>query len=272
MTNASKFRCIGFLPFVLFGSNVVAEPPMQTPAENMHAPSPIAPTPVIAPLALAPAGLVRINRVEPTIAVDLRYATTRNFTFRALYPPDMPALARPSVARRLAAAQTFLRQRGYGLKIWDAYRPKAAQEELWRLLPNNKYVANPADGVGSLHTWGVAIDATLVDSEGREMEMPTDFDAFTPAAMMHYKGGDPVVRAHLFILQKAMGRAGFYGFSKEWWHFVSRDWKQYQTVPEIQFATPLQPLPTETPLPGQTPTSSAATEDAAPAKAKDPSR
>lgn len=176
--------------------------------------------------------LVNVNSVDPTILVELRYATSHNFTKRALYPPGMVALVRPSVAHRLAIAQSFLRERGYGLKIWDAYRPKAAHQQLWQISQNKSFVANPEDRIGSLHTWGVAIDATLVDAKGYDLAMPTDFDVFTLGASMHYRGTDMDVRAHLRILQRAMGRAGFLGMGMEWWHFVAPDWKRYGPVPE----------------------------------------
>ena len=174
--------------------------------------------------------LVDLRLVDPTIVIELRYATTRNIMGRPLYPPDMPALVRPSVAAKLIKAQSELQPRGYRLKIWDAYRPKAAHDQLWQLYPNRKYVGNPTDGVGSLHTWGVAVDATLVDEKGRDVQMPTDFDEFTPAAMLHYTGRDPFVKGHLVTLQRAMARAGFLGMRTEWWHFISKGWTKYRPI------------------------------------------
>ena len=177
--------------------------------------------------------LVDVRAFDPTIAVELRYAGTRNIAGRALYPPDLPPLVRPSVARKLAIAQGLLRERGYGLKIWDAYRPPAAHAELWKLSPNRKYVADPKTG-GSLHTRGVAVDATLVDLEGRELAMPTEFDEFKPAATLYYAGSDQLVRRNLRFLQAALARAGFYGLRTEWWHFVVKDWNKYDSVEEIE--------------------------------------
>jgi zinc D-Ala-D-Ala dipeptidase len=169
--------------------------------------------------------------------VDLRYAGGRNIAGRPLYPPTMPALVRPSVAQRLLRAQAYLQANHYGLKIWDAYRPPLAQLQLWHLLPNNAYVADPTDGRGSLHSWGVAVDATLVDEHGKELAMPTDFDAFTAAANLRYKGNDPEVHFHLRLLQTAMRRGGFYGLRTEWWHFIAYDWKKYGAVQEIKFSS-----------------------------------
>jgi D-alanyl-D-alanine dipeptidase len=177
---------------------------------------------------------VDIKRVDPTILIDLRYASPNNFTHRPLYPPGMPAMVRFSVAQRLAFAQKYLKAHGYGLKIWDAYRPRTAQQQLWEATRNNSYVADPKEGIGSMHTRGAAVDATLVNRAGREVAMPTEFDNFTPAAMLYYQGPNPVVRSNLNLLQKAMARAGFYGLRTEWWHFCAGDWTTYPPVPEIQ--------------------------------------
>ena len=92
--------------------------------------------------------------------------------------------------------------------------------------------ANPEIGVGSLHSWGVAVDATLTDACNHLVRMPTDFDELTPAAMLHYQGTDPIVRSHLALLQKAMGRSGFYGLHTEWWHFSISNWEKY--VPAVE--------------------------------------
>ena len=177
---------------------------------------------------------VDVRSVDPTIVIDLRYASPNNFTHRPLYPSGMPAMVRFSVAQRLAVAQKFLKTNGYGLKVWDAYRPKAAQAKLWEAIRNNSYVADPKEGIGSMHTRGAAVDVTLVDRSGREVAMPTDFDNFTPAAMLYYQGSNPLVRSNLKMLQKAMARAGFYGLRTEWWHFCAGDWTTYPPVPEIQ--------------------------------------
>jgi D-alanyl-D-alanine dipeptidase len=178
--------------------------------------------------------LIDIKSVDPTIVVELRYATAANVTGHALYPADIPALVRPTTAGRLAKAQQFLRQRGYGLKIWDAYRPLAAQMELWGKTHDGSFVADPLTGNGSLHTWGVAVDATLVDQDGREVAMPSGFDEFTLAARLHYHGDDPLVQRHLKLLQAAMRHGGFYGMRTEWWHFVAYDWKKYAPIREAK--------------------------------------
>ena len=183
-----------------------------------------------------PGEFVDIKRVDSSIVIDLRYASPNNVTGRPLYPPGTPALVRASVAERLVVAQKYLKEKGYGLKIWDAYRSRATQMKLWQTTQNRSYVANPSEGVGSMHIRGAAVDATLVDASGQEVPMPTDFDSFTPAALIEYQGRDLTVRANLKLLQKAMAHGGFYGLRTEWWHFCVPDWKRYPPVPELKFA------------------------------------
>src|SRR6266436_7581626 len=178
--------------------------------------------------------LVDITQVDPTIVIDLRYATEHNVTGCALYPPTMRALILPSVAQQLSGAQKFLRQYGYGLKIWDAYRPKEAQLLLWQLTGKSDYIADPENGFGSMHSWGVSVDATLVDVWGRSVTMPTDFDEFSPAATMYYQGIDPLVSVHLRLLQIAMAGNNFYGLRIEWWHFITADWRKYMPCQEAK--------------------------------------
>jgi len=171
--------------------------------------------------------LVDIRSVDPTIIVELRYAGRNNLVGHPLYPKGTCALARPEVASGLAKAQAFLRRYQFGLKIWDAYRPATVQEKLWQLSHNSDYVANPETGVGSLHSWGVAIDVTLIDTWNRPVRMPSDFDDFTPAAMWRYLGPHPDVRAHVHLLQNAMRKGGFWGLRTEWWHFTIAHWQKY---------------------------------------------
>jgi len=170
---------------------------------------------------------VDIQSVNPTIVVELRYAGIKNFVNHPLYPQGTRALARPEVAAALTKAQTTLRRYQYGLKIWDAYRPVSVQTKLWEASRNSDHVANPELGVGSLHSWGVAIDATLVDSWNRPVSMPSDFDDFTPAAMWRYTGSSFEVHRHLRLLHWAMDRAGFWGMRTEWWHYTISDWKKF---------------------------------------------
>lgn len=180
--------------------------------------------------------LVDITTVDPTIVIELRYAGSHNIAGHPLYPPGMRPLVRPEVAQRLRAAQKFLHRYNYCLKIWDAYRPRTVQVELWKASPKNDFVADPNAGAGSLHSWGLAVDATLTDTWHRPIVMPTDFDDFTPAAMWKYQGTDLSIRAHLFTLQVAMRDAGFYGLRSEWWHFTLEDWEKFMPREEVKRA------------------------------------
>jgi D-alanyl-D-alanine dipeptidase len=178
--------------------------------------------------------LLDIQSVDPSIVIELRYASRNNLTGHALYPPGTRALVRPEVGHRLAIAQRFLRRRAHGLKIWDAYRPRSTQVQLWRAAPANDYIADPETVNGSLHEWGVAVDATLVNSRSHPVMMPTDFDDFTPAAMLIYCGANRYIRSNLALLQAAMGAAGFYGQRREWWHFIAPDWKKHVPDPDLK--------------------------------------
>jgi D-alanyl-D-alanine dipeptidase len=180
--------------------------------------------------------LVDIRTVDPTIVIELRYAGPHNIAGRPLYAYGMRPLVRPEVAQRLRAAQKFLHRYNYCLKIWDAYRPRSVQVELWKASRSNDFVADPNAGAGSLHSWGLAVDATITDTWHRPIAMPTDFDDFTPAAMWKYTGTDPSIRAHLYTLQVAMRDAGFYGLRTEWWHFTMDDWQKFLPPEEAKRA------------------------------------
>jgi D-alanyl-D-alanine dipeptidase len=173
--------------------------------------------------------MVNLARGCPAIRIGLRYASERNLTGKPIYPPNALCFVRQSVALRLQRAQDELHAKGFGLKIWDAYRPDWAQKILWQAVPNPDFLQPPGQAP-SMHTHGVAVDVTLVTLDGRELQMPSDFDDFTPAAGMFYKGGDAVIARHLRILQTAMGHAGFLGMHTEWWHFVARDFENSKPV------------------------------------------
>ena len=170
--------------------------------------------------------LVEIKKYDRSIVIEERYATPRNCMGAPVYPADFPCLTRPETALRLHLVQQMLYIWGYRLKIWDAYRPQSAQNVLWKRWAKHGFVANPDEGPGSLHTWGLAVDATMIDLIGRDVSMPSDFDVFTVDASATYQGRDEKAAFHLHLLQSAMGAAGFEGLSTEWWHFVVKDWAQ----------------------------------------------
>ena len=122
------------------------------------------------------ADLVDIKEVNPRIMVDMKYATEENFTKKKLYDSNTCFL-RKSTAVKLDAVQKELEGMNLGLKVWDCYRPLAAQRTLWQILPDERYVANPEKG--SRHNRASSVDVTLVDSQGKELPMPTGFDDFS---------------------------------------------------------------------------------------------
>jgi len=166
--------------------------------------------------------MVDVAKACPGICVEMRYATDRNLAGKTIYPLRARALIRKSVAKRLQHAQDALRTQGFGLKIWDAYRPAWAQNLLWKAAPNAEFLADPARG-GSFHTWGVSVDVTLVDLQGREQKMATDFDDLSEASKSTYVGSNSGVAARMKVLRAAMLSAGFNGIRDEWWHFTAQD-------------------------------------------------
>lgn len=164
-----------------------------------------------------------VLEVDPRLCVELRYAGTRHPFGLPMYPLDR-AFLRESVAIRLARANALLRPSGLRLKVWDAYRPLRVQARMWQMCPNPEFIAPPSRG--SHHNRGAAVDVTLVDVFGHDVEMPTDFDDFTEAARSDAPGPSMAVK-HREILRRAMLSAGFQGISSEWWHFVDPFWRSY---------------------------------------------
>lgn len=181
---------------------------------------------------LAKAGLIEVREVDASIAIDLRYTRESVIARRPLYQPNMKALLRPETAVRLRRANDYVKQYGYRIKIWDAYRPPAAQLILWEASGyDDRFVANPYSKP-SQHSCGTAVDVTLVTKSGDEVKMPTGFDSFTPEAAAGYRHPDPEVSKRKQILQQAMTKAGFYPLPNEWWHFTDRRYKAYpDTIP-----------------------------------------
>jgi len=182
---------------------------------------------LIPSLKIEDADLVDIHSVNPRILLDIRYATTNNFTKQKIY--DSPkCYARKHVARKLDAVQKELEHCGLGLKIWDAYRPLSAQWKLWAIMPDTNYVADPEKG--SRHNRGCAVDVTLVDKNGNELLMPTEFDTFTEHAHRDYMDLPQEVIKNRQLLEDIMVHHGFIGMPTEWWHFDDVDWEKYSIL------------------------------------------
>lgn len=173
-------------------------------------------------------GLVDVRKFIPGIGIDLRYATADNVTGQPVYPARMPCLLRMETAEKLKQAQAILRAQGYGLRIWDAYRPPESQEALHKAGSSTGMFLSPNTG-WSRHCGGIAVDLTLVNARGQEQRMPTGFDQDFAHASVNYTGNDPVVKQNLQILKAAMKQAGFIQLESEWWHF---DDAEYLTDPQ----------------------------------------
>lgn len=181
--------------------------------------------------------LVDAATVVEDLALDLRYATEDNFLKKKVYPDTARCLLLPESARKLKAAADALRPKGYRLKVYDCYRPRAVQWEMWKIMPVPGYVADPRKG--SNHNRGGAVDLTLVTLDGQEVEMPTAFDTFTPAAHHGYAGGTEASRRHREVLREAMLGAGFTPNRMEWWHYDLPDAKS-RPVLDVPFTTEKQ--------------------------------
>ncbi len=180
------------------------------------------------------ADLVEPTSLDPTIRLDLRYATDRNFTGVAVYP-EARCLLRRDVAERLARVQARLRAEGKGLLVWDCYRPFSVQERFFALVPDERYVAKPVRSEGrpvqgSKHNRGAAVDVTLVDAAGTPLPMPTDFDDFSARAHRDAVEATPEALANRATLEAAMVAQGFAPLPTEWWHFDGPGWERYELL------------------------------------------
>jgi len=171
--------------------------------------------------------LVELIKLDPTIKLDIRYATDNNFMSTPLYSQARAFLQRPA-AQALLRAHRALRKQGYGLLIHDGYRPWFVTKMFWDATPDDKkiFVADPAKG--SRHNRGCAVDLTLYDLKtGEAVEMPSGYDEMTKRAYADYPGGTDEQRDRRAILRRAMEKEGFKVNPEEWWHFDYKDWGKY---------------------------------------------
>lgn len=170
---------------------------------------------------------VLVKKYIPDIYVELRYATENNFTGVKIYD-FTEAYLRYGTVKKLAQVQKELKQQGYSLKIWDAYRPFEAQQKLWEVYPDPNYVANPANGMRR-HNLGGTVDITMVAADGSIIPMPTEFDDFSLKADRNYSDIDNEEAVkNVMILQTAMENNGFTGYQGEWWDYSDTD--EYEEV------------------------------------------
>lgn len=170
---------------------------------------------------------VLVKKYIPDIYVELMYATDNNFTGVRIYD-FTDAYLRYGTVKKLANVQKELKEQGYSLKIWDAYRPFEAQQKLWEVYPDPNYVANPADGMKK-HNLGGTVDITMVAADGSIIPMPTEFDDFSLKADRNYSDIDNEEAVNnVMILQNAMENNGFTGYQGEWWDYS--DTVEYEVV------------------------------------------
>lgn len=172
--------------------------------------------------------LVDVQTINSNILVELRYATTNNFTGEAIYDFDKCYL-QLEVAQALSKVERELESMGLRLKIWDGYRPPKAQQKLWDLVQDERYVSNPK-GSSATHLRGTAVDLTIVYKNGQEITMPTDFDDFSEKAHRSYMDLPHEVIDNRSLLELVMLENGFIGTPTEWWHFDYDGWENYDIV------------------------------------------
>ena len=172
--------------------------------------------------------LVELVALEPSIRLDIRYATANNVTGKVLYSQPRAFLVNVA-AQALVRAHKRAEADGFGLTIFDAYRPLRVTKALWEATPpgpKRNYVANPKRG--SKHNRGCAVDLTLHHlANGAEVNMPSGYDEFTTRAHRDFLDAPADALHHRAILQLAMEDAGFRGASNEWWHFDFNGWQDY---------------------------------------------
>ena len=176
---------------------------------------------------LRPADLVELTVLESGIRLDIRYARSDNFLGRPVYREARAFLQRPA-AEAVARVHRKLAERGFGLMVFDGYRPWAVTKAFWDATPDDKklFVANPARG--SRHNRGCSVDLTLyhLDS-GKAVDLGSGYDEFSPRSYATWEGGTKEQLDGRDLLRGAMEREGFFVYPWEWWHFDFKDWRDY---------------------------------------------
>ena len=173
---------------------------------------------------------------QPHIRLALAYGTSHNFTGQKIYETSRCYL-RDEAYECFLKASDLAQNMGYGIKVFDAFRPAEAQKKLWEFCPNPLYVTNPQRG--SPHTRGIAIDLTLTDSKGNDVDMGTPFDDFT--SLSHHRSTEvsPAAQRHRFLLLGLMTAAGFDFYENEWWHYQLHQASAYPLLEDKDAPFPL---------------------------------
>jgi len=181
------------------------------------------------------ADLVELIALDKTIKLDVRYARTDNFVGKIVYAEARAFMQRPA-AEAVVRVHRKLKKKGYGLIIFDGYRPWSVTKLFWEVTPEDKrkFVANPQ--TGSRHNRGCAVDLSMFDLKtGKLVEMPTDFDDFTDKANPNYEGATRAQKKNRDVLRRMMEGEGFTVNRNEWWHFDYKDWEKY-AIYDIAFS------------------------------------
>ena len=216
-TSENKYlilRTLGSFAAIVAISSCAAKPPLETGA-------------------FSPSELVELKRLDPTIQLDIRYATSKNFAGRPVYSEARAFLQRPA-AEALVKVNKDLEPLGYRLLVFDGYRPWSVTKLFWDVTPKQKreFVADPKKG--SRHNRGCAVDLSLWSiAAGREVAMTGEYDEMSPRSYVAYAGGTPEQHALRDLLRTKMEQNGFTVLPAEWWHFDYKDWKSYriQNIP-----------------------------------------
>lgn len=172
--------------------------------------------------------IVFLGNIDSTISTDVRYATVNNFTGKILYPTAKVFL-RKAAADSLKKANEYLKKNfRYRLKVFDGYRPLSVQKYMWSVFPDDNYVANPKNG--SRHNRGAAVDLTIIDERGNELDMGTEYDNFTEKAHSDYLDLPGDILANRKLLRTVMEKFGFIPLKTEWWHFDFKDWQKFSLL------------------------------------------
>lgn len=172
--------------------------------------------------------LVEIKKAIPSVVLEIRYATINNFMGQVMYK-QARAFARKPVVEKLKLIQAELKKKGYGLKIYDGYRPYAVTVSFYEKATDKNFVANPAKG--SKHNRGCAVDLSIIDLKtGKDVPMPTPYDSFEEAAAPHYSNLPAHIIKNRDFLINTMQANGFKVIYNEWWHFDFIGWQDYDLM------------------------------------------
>lgn len=167
-------------------------------------------------LSVLDSGWIDLKQLDSSFSIDIRYATMNNFVGIRMYPCGR-CILKWEVGQALLRVQQELKQKGLGLKLFDCYRPWSVQKALWQKMPDARYVTRPEKG--SMHNRGAAVDLTIIDESGNELDMGTAYDFFGEEAYHTFTEHDSKVMHNRALLKSLMEAAGFKPIRTEWWHY-----------------------------------------------------